>query len=163
MFGEDIQGLRMSSLQICESEVSLRLSDTNSQAVLCLATSYGHENNPLPRLEYAMINPDIAITIGNDPKPSQFLGLAYNQLGEAHLLNDRWEDAAKAFRDSINVYNEWDEVKHRGYRPESPWGSLATVLAEMGSNEEAAEILLENIRYREKVFGPADTDSIKYV
>jgi hypothetical protein len=108
-----------------------------------------------------MANLDIAIAMGKDPKTSQFLGLAYNQVGWALLLHDRWEHAAKAFRDSIKVYSEWVETTDRGYRPEFPWGGLATALSEMCSHEEAAEILLETIRHREKMFGPADTDSIK--
>lgn len=96
-----------------------------------------------------------------DPKLSQFLGLAYNQVGWALLVNDGWEDAAKAFRDSIEVYSEWIEVTQRGFRPEFPWGGLAIALSEMGSHEEAAQIFMDTIRHREKLFGPADTDSVK--
>jgi tetratricopeptide (TPR) repeat protein len=108
-----------------------------------------------------MVNLDIARAMDKDPKTSQFLGLAYNQVGWALLANDRWEDAAKAFRDSIKVYSEWIEVTQRGFRPEFPWGGLAIALSETGSHEEAAEIFWETIRHREKMFGPADVDSIK--
>lgn len=99
--------------------------------------------------------------MGRDPKTSHYLGHAYNQLGWGYLVNDKWEDAATAFRESIKVYSEWVEVTERGYRPEFPLGGLALALSEMGSHEEAAEIFSETIRHREKTLGPADTESIK--
>jgi hypothetical protein len=110
-----------------------------------------------------MLNLNIAHAMEHDPKTSQFLGLAYNQVGWAFLVNDKWEDAAKAFRDSIKVYDQWIEVTEKGFRPEFPWGGLAIALSEKAtdSQEEAAAIFQDTIRHREKMFGPADVDSIK--
>ena len=112
-------------------------------------------------LQYAELNLEIARAIDKDPTTSQFLGLAYNQVGWGLLVNNRWKEAAEAFRKSIKVYSEWVEVTQRGFRAEFPWGGLAVALTEMGSHEEAAGIFEDTIRHRERMFGPADTDSIK--
>lgn len=148
------------SHEICEAKDSLRLSDTHSQAIFALSSTYFFENDPRQSLTYALINLDISLNM-KDPKTSQFLGLAYNAVGMAMLANDRWKDAETAFRHSIRVYGEWVEVTQRGFRPEFPWGGLAIALSEMGDHKEAAKIFLETIRHREQMFGLADTDSIK--
>ncbi|KIV81666.1 hypothetical protein PV11_03835 [Exophiala sideris] len=158
---EDVEELLVSAHQICESEPSLRLTNTHSQALFSLSAIYGFENSPQLDLKYALLNLDIVKVMGIDPRENQLLGLAYNQVGYAFLCNDNWEEATQNFRNSIQVYSKWVEVTDRNFRPEFPWGGLAMALSEMGKQEEAAEIFLETIRHREKKFGPADTDSIK--
>lgn len=101
--------------------------------------------------------------MNKDNRTSQFLGLAYNKVGFAYLVNDKWDDAEAAFRESIEVYSVWVEVTERGFRPEFPWGGLAIALSERGDHKQAAEILLTTIKHRERIFGPADTDSVKSV
>ena len=128
-----------------------------------LSVTYGFENDPVPDLKYALLNLEITRDMNKDNRTSQFLGLAYNKLGWAYLTNDKWDDAEAALRESIRVYSEWIEVIERGFRAEFPWGGLAIALSEKGDHKQAAEILMDTIKHRERVFGPADTDSVKSV
>ena len=98
--------------------------------------------------------------IGVDTKANHILGLAWNQLGWGLFCNVRWDDAARAFRKAIEVLALW-HGSAKGFRPEFPLGGLALCLSAQGNHEEAAEIFLETIKYREKVYGPNDTDSLK--
>lgn len=146
---------------MCESDPSINHSDTHSQAVFALSAIYGFENDPVPCLEYAKINLDINITMGTDPKTSQFLGMAHNQVGYALLTNHRFAEAEQSFRKGAEVYGEWKEVRERNFRPEFIWGGLALALSQLGGLEEAAQIFLDTIAHRRRMFGPADTDSVK--
>lgn len=159
--GEEVEPILLFLHQVCQSEPSLQNSETHSKAVFALATIYDIENDPINSLKYAELNINIVRAVGIDMTKSQSLALGYNQFGWALLINDRWKDAAMAFRNSIHIYSEWVEVKERGWRPEFPWEGLALALSEMGQNEEAADIFLETIKNREAKFGPADTESIK--
>lgn len=110
-----MEGLLLSAHEICKTEDSLCLSDTHSQALFSLSAIFGFENDPEPGLKYGLLNLDIAHKMNKDNKTSQLLGLAYNEVGWAILVNDRWADAVTAFRDSIKVYSEWMEVTEWGF------------------------------------------------
>jgi tetratricopeptide (TPR) repeat protein len=82
---------------------------------------------------------------------------AYNELSEAYIATGRWAEAAEQADMAIKGYFALPEDDY----PDWAMMNKAFSLCNLGSLDEASAVLEEYLAYREKTFGPMDSESFK--
>lgn len=92
-------------------------------------------------------------------KEDEPLASAYNELGVAHMMNNKYVEGMEAFKKSIDIYHRLET---------STKDDTAFPLANLGLSywlqskyEKAEQVLLGALRDREAAFGPGDRESLK--
>ena len=139
----------------------------NEQALLadvlfCLSTLAADRNQAVDALVYAQRHFDVRMALERKKKSvGRHGGLAYTELGLGLLLNGRYQEAIDTSRAGKALLLELPSFKEGKYWPD--FAVIHEVLALIGldRDDEAIPLLEEAIRFREKRFGPNDTQSFK--
>jgi hypothetical protein len=90
-------------------------------------------------------------------------GLAYTEMALGMLLNGRLEEAIQYSRDGKALLVELEQFKTGKYWPDFAVIHETLALICLGRSEEGIPSLEASIAFREKRYGPNDTESFKYV
>ncbi|KAF2673381.1 hypothetical protein BT63DRAFT_421538 [Microthyrium microscopicum] len=138
--------------KICERDAKSTYV-TNAQNEGCLAQIATIMNQP----DTAIVHAEKSLQLFVDNEEFSWRrAQAYNELGEAYIGAGRFEDAIEQHEAAIKCYYE-----HSDHYPD--WGYLnkGMCLCSLGRYQEASDVLEPYLEYREKTFGPMDTESFK--
>ncbi|KAI4234364.1 MAG: hypothetical protein LQ349_003855 [Xanthoria aureola] len=158
------------ALRLCDGLPSKTYSDCHGQdeqvlladVLFCLASLSSDHNQPADALRYAERHFEVRMMAEKRKQTmSRHSGLAYTELGLAYILNERFEDAIMANRAGRALLMELPLFKEGKYWPD--FAVIHEVIALIGleRDAEALPMLQEAIAFRERRFGPNDTQSFK--
>lgn len=90
-------------------------------------------------------------------KPGSGLAVSWNELGNAHMMNERWTEAADCYIQSMDVLKELDDFKKVDLS--FPIINLGFSYWLQGRLEEADETLSDILATREAAYGINDRES----
>ncbi|KAF4633455.1 hypothetical protein G7Y89_g4662 [Cudoniella acicularis] len=153
----------MLALQLCEQNATNDESKTLLADILfCLASSSGRQIKAQEALHFATRHFDVRMQIERKKEHlGRHAGLAYTELGRALLLNNRLEEAIQYNRDGKAILVELEQFKAGKYWPDFAIIQEAIALNGLNRGEEAIPGLQASIAFREKRYGPNDTESFK--
>jgi hypothetical protein len=100
--------------------------------------------------------------IGDGPQGTDMrLGISWNQLGVAYMINDDWTMGEECFRKSINTLKKTDDFKR--YKLSLPLVNLGYAWWLTGKFDEAVIALHEGLKDRAAAFGENDRESFMFV
>ena len=79
------------------------------------------------------------------------------------MLNDRIKEGLELSREAQLLLEQTQEFRNGKYWPTFPLIHQALMLMELGNIADAEELLLKTIEWREKRYGPNDTEPFKLV
>lgn len=158
------------ALRLCDGLPSKTYSDCHGQdeqvlladVLFCLASLSSDHNQPADALRYAERHFEVRMVAEKRKQTmGRHAGLAYTELGLAYILNERFEDAIMANRAGRALLMELTLFKEGKYWPD--FAVIHEVIALIGleRDAEALPMLQEAIAFRERRFGPNDTQSFK--
>ena len=88
---------------------------------------------------------------------------AHSELALSYMLNDRIKEGLELSREAQLLLEQTQEFRNGKYWLTFPLIHQALMLMELGNIADAEELLLKTIEWREKRYGPNDTESFKSV
>ncbi|KAL8963647.1 MAG: hypothetical protein Q9193_000116 [Seirophora villosa] len=125
----------------------------------CIGTE---TNNPAETLHHFKIFNELMIDEIADPAQGndKRLAISWNELGNAYMLNGQWDKGEGSFRKSIAAMRQV-----HGFRNVDNSFALVNLGLTFWLTdrlEEAVEVLMEGLKYREALHGPDDKESFMY-
>jgi tetratricopeptide (TPR) repeat protein len=150
------------SLRICE-EHAADMPDLLADAVFCVG-SYASDTNQFPsHLKYALRHFDLRMALEEGKlERGRDSGMAHSEMGLAYLLNGQYEKSIEHSIISRQIYEKIPDFLNGSYWPFFAIIHHAQSLLGLDREEEAVDMLLETLRWREAKYGPGDTESFKY-
>ena len=153
----------LSALQICEAhpeELPKHLAD----ATFCLSSHAADTNQFGLHLELARRHFDQRMKIENQ-KPALELGagMAHSEMALGYLLNENYGKAIEHSTISRQINEKTSNFLGGTYWPFFSIIHHAQALQGLNRENEATDMLLETLRWREARFGPNDKESFKYI
>jgi tetratricopeptide (TPR) repeat protein len=121
----------------------------------CIATEV---NEPSDALKYHLRFNDLMQKELGDVRGGQDMRLAisWNELGNAYMLNRRWEDGRHCFEQSITLMKQLDNYEE--ILISLPLVNIGLAYWLLGRHNDALKVLLEGLQHREVVYGQDDRD-----
>lgn len=89
------------------------------------------------------------------------LGMAYNQMGVAHMMLKEYESAVTMLEESFLIYKSLDNSMP--ILATLPAANMGLAYWYLGKYEDAYKVLIDILREREAAFGVNDDESFKFV
>ncbi|OIW30948.1 hypothetical protein CONLIGDRAFT_668824 [Coniochaeta ligniaria NRRL 30616] len=87
--------------------------------------------------------------------------MGYGELGQALFLNERYEEALTALQCSMDTALALDAVREGRFWPTFTSLRLGVTLEALGRREDGIKAVQDALDFREKKFGPKDTESCR--
>ena len=155
------EAMFLSALKICEAhpeELPKHLAD----AMFCLSSHAADTNQFKLHLELAQRHFDQRMKIENQKASlGQGAGMAHSEMALAYLLNENYERAIQHSVISRQINEKTPKFLSGAYWPFFSIIHHAQALQGLNRDQEAIDMLLETLRWREARFCPNDTESFK--
>lgn len=143
-----------------DQETEILLADILSCLVDCTAV----QNQPKETLELAERHFKVRMrTERAKPALGRHAGMAYSEMALGLMLNERFEEAIEYARKAREIVMELPLFKEGKYWPHFAVAYEGICLLGLGRGKEAIPMLQDALKFRERRFGPNDTESFKYV
>ena len=155
------EGMFSSALRICEKHAD-EMPELFADALFC-SGSYASDTNQFKlHLKFAKRHFDQRMKV-EDQKPSLGLGagMAHSEMGLAYLLNDMYDESIEHCKLSRQINEKTPIFLSGSYWPFFAIIHHAQSLIGLNKEEEAVDMLLDTLRWREAKYGPNDTESFK--
>ena len=158
---EAAEDMFRSALNICDAFPDLP-PQHHADALFCLICHFAGANRPELLLTLAKTHFDIRMEMENqNPRLGFDAGVAHSQMALALLRNDRYEETINYAIISRHIEEKTPEYRSGEYWPF--WAIMYHALALLGLDrgDDAVDMLLETLRWREAKYGPDDTESFQ--
>ena len=153
----------LSALKISEAnpeELPKHLAD----ALFCLSSHASDTNQFKANLEFAQRHFAQRMKIESQkPELGLGAGMAHSEMALAYLLNRDYEKTIEHSIMSRRINEKTSNFLSGAYWPFFGIIHHAQALQALNRDEEAVDMLLEILEWREAKFGPNDTESFKYI
>ena len=154
----DVEKLESTAQYVHEEQLDSLLAEIHHN----LGCESTESNDPEGALTHFKVFNHLAIQHSNAKPRTQNkrLAISWNELGNAYMLNHRYEEGKLAFSTSISIMKDtenflWTDVS-------LPFVNMGLAYWLTGQLEDAVNILLEGLGHREAVYGVDDNQSFMY-
>jgi hypothetical protein len=156
------EGMFASALKICE-ESPEEMPELLADALFCCGSHASDTNHFKLHMDFAQKHFDQRMKV-EQRKSSLGLGtgMAYSEMGLACLLNNMYEKAIEYSITARQINEKTPEFLSGSYWPFFAIIHHAQALIGLDREDEAVDMILETLRWREEKYGPNDTESFKY-
>jgi hypothetical protein len=151
-----------SALIICEDNAK-EMPELLADAYFC-CSSHAYDTNQFHKvMEFAKKHYQQRMQV-EEKKPSLGLkaGMAHSEMGLAYLLNNSYEKVIEHSITARQINEKTPEFLSGTYWPFFAIIHHAQALLGLDREDEAVDMLLETLRWREARYGADDTESFKY-
>lgn len=152
-----------SALTICEQHPN-ELAEEMADSLFSLASLLNSHNQQKAALPYAERHFAQRMKVGLSRSPcpmKRAVATAHSELALSYMQNNRIKEGLELSREAQFLLEQRPEFRNGERWPEFPMMHQAIMLLELGSIAEAEELLLKTIEWRERRYGPNDTNSFK--
>lgn len=142
------------------------MGEAHADILMSLTMAYGSLGERSLTLEYAQRHFEERIaferSIGRTPDSEfSFEGMAYTALALGLILNERYEEAIPLCVTGREVHERAPGFHNDVYWPHWAYAYHAWALIGLGRPDEALPLVLQTLAWRERHYGPRDTESLK--
>lgn len=124
-----------------------------------LASLAGETNDAASHLSFAQQHLKVRMSTNVEDKD---LGMAYAELSVSLSTNRRYEEGLEAGRRSLAIYEKTEDYLRGVYWPHFAIIHQALALIALKRGGEGIQMLEDTIAWREKRFGPNDSEDFRY-
>lgn len=149
------------ALTICERHPD-ELAEEMADSLFSLASLMNSHNQPKAALSYAEQHFEQRMKVEMGRSPMRKVAVtAHSELALSYMHNDRIKEGLELSREAQLLLEQTQEFCNGKYWPTFPLVHQALMLMELGNIADAEKLLLKTIEWREKRYGPNDTESFK--